>query len=671
MTRRILITLFISLASSVCLLSQTLSVASFKPLTNDLTANIAGSQEKDQNGDIAALIKVVTSQTGFSFEGGMAGIVKTRQEVGEIWVYVPHGIKKFTIKHPQLGMVRDYYFPCAIEAARTYELVLTSGEIQTTIKQDIGVSYLAMTVSPKNAIVYIDGELMQNDGSGEFLKALSYGEHQYRAEASGCIPEAGIIQIGKEKTQLDVTLKSALASLTIASATHNTQIFINEQPMGLDNWTGELSAGTYIVEGRKDSHRSQKLSVTLAKQEKKQITIPALAPLHGTLNVSYKPLGAEVWIDDHRLGSSPNIFKDVLIGKHKLTIMKNGYATFSDSITLAEGEIKEISGSLPENKGKIPPAQSSWRKDYDKAIAGDAQAQFFLGALFYLPEGENHDSTAANYWIEKSAEQGYAAAQYMVGRCYYEGLGRDKNYTEAANWTLKAANQGDAEAQNAMGYYYEHGIGVAQDNDEALNWYYKAAQQNNEFAKNNIQSVNPFINAIPKAGTKAKEYYDIATKGDAESQYQLALRYEKVNDFDNKARWFRKAAEQNHAKAQNKLGYCYEKGQGVKFDEKEAAKWYRKSAEQGYAVAQFNLGTCYYYGTGVKKDYHEAVKWYRLAADQNYHRAQNNLGVCYEYGLGVEKDPTEATKWYKLAAKNGNKSAKENILKSIETSVAP
>ena len=94
MTRRILITLFISLASSVCLLSQTLSVASFKPLTNDLTANIAGSQEKDQNGDIAALIKVVTSQTGFSFEGGMAGIVKTRQEVGEIWVYVPHGIKK-------------------------------------------------------------------------------------------------------------------------------------------------------------------------------------------------------------------------------------------------------------------------------------------------------------------------------------------------------------------------------------------------------------------------------------------------------------------------------------------------------------------------------------------------------------------------------------------------
>ncbi|MGM9812084.1 MAG: PEGA domain-containing protein, partial [Muribaculaceae bacterium] len=87
---------------------------------------------------MAALIKVVTTQTGFTFEGGMAGIVKTRQEASEIWVYVPHGIQRITIKHPQLGMIRDYYFPCAIEAARTYEMVLASGEVRTVVTQDAG-----------------------------------------------------------------------------------------------------------------------------------------------------------------------------------------------------------------------------------------------------------------------------------------------------------------------------------------------------------------------------------------------------------------------------------------------------------------------------------------------------------------------------------------------------
>ena len=85
-------------------------MSSFKLLETDLTANTAGTTERDQNGETAALIKVVTTQTGFSFDGGSLGIVKTAQKPSEIWVYVPRGLKKITISHPQLGMLRDYYF---------------------------------------------------------------------------------------------------------------------------------------------------------------------------------------------------------------------------------------------------------------------------------------------------------------------------------------------------------------------------------------------------------------------------------------------------------------------------------------------------------------------------------------------------------------------------------
>ena len=59
-------------------------------------------------------------------------------------------------------------------------------------------------------------------------------------------------------------------------------------------------------------------------------------------------------------------------------------------------------------------------------------------------------------------------------------------------------------------------------------------------------------------------------------------------------------------------------------------KWYRKAAEQNYAEAQNNLGVCYANGQGVAKDEVEAVKWFRKAAEQNYAEAQNNLGVCYD-----------------------------------------
>ena len=188
-----IIILMMMLMGWMGLSAQGISVTSFKPLPNDLTANLAGTQVKDQNGEVAALIKVVTTQTGFTFEGGMAGIVKTKQEVGEIWVYVPHGIQRITIKHPQLGVLRDYYFPCAIDEARTYEMVLAAGEVRTVVTQDAGGSFLALTVEPKSASVYIDGELQPVDDNGELMVMLPYGEHQYRIEANGYMNEAGII----------------------------------------------------------------------------------------------------------------------------------------------------------------------------------------------------------------------------------------------------------------------------------------------------------------------------------------------------------------------------------------------------------------------------------------------------------------------------------------------
>ena len=116
---------------NITVFGQTISVNSFKLLNTDLTANTAGTMEQDQNGETAALIKVVTTQTGFTFDGGALGVVKTVQKPSEIWVYVPRGLKKITISHPQLGVLRDYYLNIPIEAARTYEMILIAGEVQT------------------------------------------------------------------------------------------------------------------------------------------------------------------------------------------------------------------------------------------------------------------------------------------------------------------------------------------------------------------------------------------------------------------------------------------------------------------------------------------------------------------------------------------------------------
>jgi TPR repeat protein len=62
-------------------------------------------------------------------------------------------------------------------------------------------------------------------------------------------------------------------------------------------------------------------------------------------------------------------------------------------------------------------------------------------------------------------------------------------------------------------------------------------------------------------------------------------------------------------------------------DAAEAVKWYRRAAEQGYAEAQDRLGVCYYLGIGVPKDFAEAYKWFILASDKGDEDAKTNATV--------------------------------------------
>ena len=84
-------------------------------------------------------------------------------------------------------------------------------------------------------------------------------------------------------------------------------------------------------------------------------------------------------------------------------------------------------------------------------------------------------------------------------------------------------------------------------------------------------------------------------------------------------------------------------------DHGEAVRWYRLAAEQGLAVAQNNLGVLHEKGEGVLQDHGEAVRWYRLAAEQGHAKAQFHLGLAYHKGEGVIQDNILAHMWFNIA----------------------
>lgn len=128
-------------------------------------------------------------------------------------------------------------------------------------------------------------------------------------------------------------------------------------------------------------------------------------------------------------------------------------------------------------------------------------------------------------------------------------------------------------------------------------------------------------------------------------------------DYVNAHRWYKFASDEGYPDAQQKMGFLYQKGLGVRRAEDVAVEWYHKAAAQGYAPAQVDLGLMFAAGRGVKRNYLTAIEWFTRAANVGYAAGQFYLGDMYEKGRGVKRDRSTAKSWYRKAGNQGHQEA--------------
>ena len=161
-----------------------------------------------------------------------------------------------------------------------------------------------------------------------------------------------------------------------------------------------------------------------------------------------------------------------------------------------------------------------------------------------------------------------------------------------------------------------------------------------------------------------------ALAGDKRCQVVVADMYRYgqgvARDLVQAAHWYRKAADQGEAVAQNQLGWMYAEGLGLPRDLGEAFRWHRRAADQGNTAAQTRLGWLYEQGNGVSASAVLAADWYRKAADQGFAQAQNNLARMYRDGRGVFKDSKQAVTLFQAAAAQGSADAAYNLGRIFE-----
>lgn len=702
--------------SGTGLSAQNISVKSFRLLETDLTANTAGTLKKDQNNETAALIKVVTTETGFVFDGGMLGIVGTTQRAGEIWVYVPPKSRKITISHPQLGVLRDYFYPISIEAGRTYEMVLATGRVTTIVQESAGGQYLVMKVSPSNAEVSID-EVPYEVENDEVTVFLKYGKHTYRVSAALHEPEMGQIDMGNTKKELVVTLRPAYGLLQVESDPTGAEVYIDgdyESAGTTPFTTKRLSKGQHRLLFKRAEYKNHTLDITVPGDGSTQ-PVRATLPPNFALTTITAAGDADIYVNDERKGNSRWSGR-LTTGLYTIEARKASHYPTRQTVEIAAGEQRHIDLAAPVPRygslnvstrpsgatvaidgvtlpgttpniytdvligdhtftltkpGCAPVEQRITVEEgqilpLDFTLQDDAKALYNIGLRYF-----NGDSVAQDYaktidCFRQAAEQGNAAAQCNLGECYYYGRGVRQDYTQAVEWFRQAAEQGHATAQYVLGCCHEQGLGLTPNYDEASNWYRRAAEQGVAAAQYQLGNCYRDGRGVEQDLAQAAHWYrQAAEQGHAAAQCDLGdCYYTGVGVTQSPAEavyWYRRAAEQGLAAAQNNLGFCYQYGQGTEPNINEAVKLYRRAAGQEYAAAQYNLGNCYYYGQGVAQDFDEAAEWYRLAAEQEYAAAQYRIGYCYDYGQGVPKDHIEAVVWYRKAAEQGLAAAQYSL----------
>ena len=486
------------------ILGQEMYVHSFSHMPSDLSAKV--KPKNDTNGELCALVKVAFVEKDADFFGSVLKPVKRIS--GIYWVYMPKGAYRLRVLHDSfLPLDIDFLsYPEVgkLESGETYELVLKTkgGNNQNN---SVKGNFLILNVTPRNASVKVDGKVITINAKGEAKTFLNNGTHSYSIEANGYFPVNEEVVISGERVNRNISLQSNRPSLSITTTTAGTEIYINEERMGVDSWSGNIDEGTCLIEGRKTGYKTHKMTAEISGKNN-NVIIPALIKSVGSLIVNYEPTDADIYLDNKYIGKTPNVINDIQTGQHELKISKTGYETFTKSLVVKE-EQNEISGTLKSsidkfaslsdselvNMGVEANKKGNYSEEFQcylKALEineNNKYAQSNIGLCYEYGRGVNQDYYEAVKWYRKAAEQGHAGAQKNLGICYYNGRGVTQDYYEAVKWYRKAAEQGNANAMSWMGYFFENGEGVTKNLQEAIRWYKLGAEKGEDFSKKALE----------------------------------------------------------------------------------------------------------------------------------------------------------------------------------------
>ncbi len=353
-----LILSFAFLFFAFSLSAQDFEIVSVESLPADMSAR--EEMKTDHNDRQCALLRIATQnitpeqREKFIFKSDLGSeVVERASRIGEIWLWVSPNLKYLRIMHPDWGQyeLRLIDHVARVEPLHTYKVTIEGTLVMALQEQNNNSptqQYLVFQLSPTNAMLEVDGQLWEVAPDGTAMKFVNFGTYSYRVQAPNYLPETGKVTVedpNNTKT-VNVKLKSDFVEVTL-KVDADAEIWVNNEKKGTRTWTGQLGKGTYKIECKKEGHETTMISKEItAEMNGQSITLPVPIPIYGSLNVESTPIGATIYIDGKEMGKTPRYINKVLIGQHRVRLVKEGYEECSELVSIAKDEHKQMKAAM-------------------------------------------------------------------------------------------------------------------------------------------------------------------------------------------------------------------------------------------------------------------------------------------------------------------------------------
>ena len=191
---------------------------------------------------------------------------------------------------------------------------------------------------PQNSEVYVDGVVKGN--TPLTVNNLDFGEYEVQVKHDGFRTFTKTVDLSRNKRKITViaNLEHITFVLQVNSYPTESEVYVDGIKKGLTPITiDDLSLGEHFVEVKRANFStwSQKINVNQYK------VIQLIANLDATaasIDAESTPQGATVLLNGKNVGVTPIVVKNLDAGDYTLELQLEGYAPYTEKVTLNKGE---------------------------------------------------------------------------------------------------------------------------------------------------------------------------------------------------------------------------------------------------------------------------------------------------------------------------------------------